>query len=284
MNERALAWVTGAHGLIGSELVRSASRFAPSFLARGLCRADVDLLETEAVAELFRKERPQLLIHCAAIAQFPVCQSNPELAQRVNVGVTRQLLRIAADIPFIFLSTDLVFDGEKGNYVEGDSLNPLSIYGRTKAEAEDQVREHECHTVLRLSLTGGHSQKKNRGFNEEMKNAWRAGTELNLFVDEFRCPSSAEVIARAIWEVAAKRARGTFHLCGRERLSRYQIGQLLAQKHPELQPKINQTSRKTYQGPPRPPDTSMNCAKVQKLLSFELPRFSDWIARDTTGF
>jgi dTDP-4-dehydrorhamnose reductase len=278
------AWITGGNGLIGNELVRSAPECAPQWKARGVSRDDLDLLDFNAVTDLFRREQPGLIIHCAAIAQFPACQANPELAQRTNVDLTRHLVQLGADIPFVFFSTDLVFDGNKGNYTEEDAPNPLSIYGRTKAEAEEIVRKHPRHIIVRLSLTGGHSRNGKRGFNEEMRNAWRAGRTLNLFVDEYRCPSSADVMARAVWDLVAKGARGTFHLCGAERLSRFDIGQLLARKHPDLNPRIDPGSRKDYKGPPRPPDTSMNCAKAQSLLSFEIPRFSDWIARDTTGF
>lgn len=276
--------MTGANGLIGNELVRSAEQYASKLQARGLSRQEVDLFDKTAVTELYRKERPQLLIHCAAVAQFPLCEANPELAQRTNVSVTKHLVQIARDIPFVFFSTDLVFDGTKGNYAEEDAPNPLSVYGRTKSEAEDVVRNHPAHLIVRLSLTGGHSKNGNRGFNEEMKNAWRDGRTLNLFVDEYRCPSTADVVGRAVWDLIEKHARGTFHLCGPERLSRFEIGQLLARKHPELAPRINATSRSTYQGPPRPPDTSMNCAKARALLSFEIPRFSNWLAADETKF
>jgi dTDP-4-dehydrorhamnose reductase len=117
-----------------------------------------------------------------------------------------------------------------------------------------------------------------------MKNAWRAGKSLNLFVDEFRCPTAAPIVARAVWELVAKSAAGTFHLCSPEKVSRYELGRLLAERHPELNPKIIAGSRKDYQGPPRPRDTSLNCAKVQRLLTFPLPRFADWFREDTTGF
>lgn len=282
MNDHPVVWITGARGLIGNELVRSAKQFAPEIKARGLSRADADLLDFSAVEALFRKERPQQIIHCAALSNNVLCEGEPALAQKQNVDVTRRLLELASDIPFLFFSTDLVFDGSKGNYVEEDAPNPLSVYGRTKVAAEELVRARAQHAIVRISITGGHSPRGNRGFNEEMKNAWRAGKTLNLFVDEYRCPSTADVIARAVWDFVKKNARGTFHLCGAERLSRHRLGELIAAKHPELNPKINATSRNEYRGAPRPPDTSMNCAKAQALLSFEIPRFSDWLARDTT--
>lgn len=264
--------------------MRSAPQFAPQFRVRGLSRGEVDLLDARAVRRIFDRERPDLIIHCAAQSNNVICEQNPELAEKANVGMTRQLLELAEDVSFIFFSTDLVFDGETGNYVEEDQANPLSAYGRTKLEAENYVREHPKHAIVRISLTGGHSPRGNRGFNEEIKNAWRAGKTLNLFTDEFRCPSSADIVARAVWELAVKSGRGTFHLCGAERLSRYRIGELMAAKHPELHPKFVPTRRRDFRGLARPPDTSMNCGRIQGILTFQIPPFSEWLAQDTTGF
>lgn len=252
--------------------------------ARGLTHADLDLLNFPDVERLFRQERPAAVIHCAAISRSVQSQGAPDLARRVNVDATAHLAQLAADIPFVFFSTDLVFDGEKGDYLEGDEPNPLSAYAETKVTAEEIVRRHPRHCIVRISLTGGTSPKGDRGFNEEVKNAWRAGRTLDLFVDEFRCPAAAPVVARSVWELLSAGAIGTYHLCGAEKLSRYEIGQLLAERHPDLNPKMIAGSRRDYKGPPRPRDTSLNCGKVQRLLSFPLPRFSDWLRNDQTGF
>jgi dTDP-4-dehydrorhamnose reductase len=104
---------------------------------------------------------------------------------------------------------------------------------------------------------------------------------LVLFEDEFRCPIPAEITARAIWEIIGQ--AGLFHLCGAERLSRYEIGELIAANRPELKPKIVRGSLRDYKGSPRSPDTSMSCAKIQQLLSFPLPRFSDWVRAQPIG-
>lgn len=282
--ETALAWITGANGLIGHELVQSAPLHAGHYAARALSRQTVDLLDAPRVAELFRREKPALLIHCAAISRNPVCDADPALAHRANVGVTGELTALAAEIPLVFFSTDLIFDGSKGAYIEEDSPNPLSVYGETKILAEQMVRQHPRHLIIRLSLTGGISMARNRAFNEEMKIAWQQGKTLTLFTDEYRCASASPVIARAVWELIQKEARGTFHLCFSEKLSRYEIGQALAAKHPELTPRIQPASRKDYKGPPRPADTSMINTKAQQLLSFELPKFSDWLRQDHSGF
>src|SRR6185503_15160727 len=115
------------------------------------------------------------------------------------------------------------------------------------------------------SLNSGTSPTRDRGFNEEMRHAWETSKTLNLFTDEFRCPIPAVVTARAVWDLVAQNNPGLYHLAGAERLSRWQIGQLIAARWPQLDPKIQPGSLREYQGPPRAPDTSLSCRKIQKL-------------------
>jgi dTDP-4-dehydrorhamnose reductase len=273
-------WITGANGLIGNYLMQTAPIHAPGQRIIGLTREQVDLTDFASVREAFRKDSPRLVIHCAAMSKSPACQANPALARKVNIEATTLLAELSAAIPFIFFSTDLVFDGRVGDYDESAVVNPWSIYAETKAEAEKTVLANPRHTVIRTSLNGGASASGDRGFNEEIRRAWQQGKTLNLFVDEFRSPIPAIVTARAIWEVAAKNLSGLYHLAGSERLSRLQIGQLLAARWPQLNPKIQPGSLKDYQGAPRSPDTSLNCAKLQKFLSFPLPSLRQWLAEN----
>jgi dTDP-4-dehydrorhamnose reductase len=276
-----IAWITGAGGLIGSHLVAAAREFAPDWQIVELTRERLDLTDFTAVREAFHRDCPRLVIHCAALTRSPTCQAQPELARRVNVDVTRVLAELAADRPFIFFSTDLVFDGQKGGYVETDLVNPLSIYAETKVAAERIVLANPRHTVVRTSLNGGVSPTGDRGFNEEMRRAWERGRSLTLFTDEFRCPLPAAVTARAVWELVACERPGLYHLAGAERLSRWQLGHLIAARWPQLHPSIKPGSLRDYAGPPRAPDTSLNCDKIQKLLSFPLPRLSEWLAENS---
>lgn len=271
------AWVTGAGGLIGNYLVRVAPQFAPAWQVTGLTRADLDLLDFQAVRRAFAEQQPRLVIHCAAMSRSPDCQANPQAAHRINVEATAALADVAQDIAFVFLSSDLVFDGKKGNYAETDPVGPLSVYAETKVAAEKLVSANPRHTIIRTSLNGGSSPTGDRGFNEQMRRAWQAGESLKLFNDEFRCPIPAVATARAVWELAEQHVTGLFHLAGAERLSRAQIAQLIAERWPQLKPKIEITSRKEYRGAPRPADTSFNCAKVQQLLSFPLPGLTAWL-------
>ena len=246
----------------------------------GLTHAQLDLTDFNAVRQMFQQQRPGLIIHCAALSNSNACQANPTLARKLNVEVTAMLADLAADISFIFFSTDLVFDGCSGSYDESSPVSPLMVYAETKVAAERVVLANPKHTVVRTSLNGGTSPAGNRSFNEQMRLAWHTGHTLKLFTDEFRCPIPAAVAARAVWELARQNRPVLYHVAGRERLSRFEIGQLMAARWPQLHPRLEPASVKTHPGQRRPADTSLNCAKVQKLLSFPLPCLTDWLSEN----
>ncbi len=273
-------WVTGAGGLIGHGLVRT---FVSGAAARvvGLTRADLDLTRPREVCERFLADRPMAVIHAAAMSKSPACQADPVGARRANVEVTRFLADLAAEVPFVFYSTDLVFDGLRGGYVENDAVNPRSVYAETKVEAEGIVLQHPRGLVLRTSLNAGVSPTGDRAFNEEMTLAWRAGRTLSLFEDEFRSPVPAEATARATWDLLAIGATGVLHVAGSERLSRLQIGRLLAAHAAGYEPRIEANSLKSYTGAPRSPDTSLDSSVAERLLGRRMPAFSEWIAAES---
>lgn len=266
------AWVTGAGGLIGSHIVAAAPNH---WQVRALTRAELDLLDSRAVREAFARERPQLVIHCAALSRSPACEADPKAARFINVEATRLLAGLSADIPLLFFSTDLVFDGRKGNYTEDDAPNPLTVYGETKVAAEQVVLANPNHIVVRSSLNGGKSPTGDRGFTDELVTAWRAGRIPTLFTDEFRSPLLADVTARAVWELVDRQARGIHHVAGSESLSRYRIGELVAAQCEHLRPRLEAGFIRDYPGPARSPDTTLNCSKAQALLSFCLPGLTD---------
>jgi len=202
-----LTWITGANGLIGNYLVQTAPRFAPHRRVCALTRDQLDLLDCDAVRREFQKDRPQLVIHCAAVSTIAAAQSNPDLARRVNVDATALLAGLAADIPFVFFSSDLVFDGRKGNYAEADAVNPLHLYGETKTAAEQIILRNPRHTVVRTSLNGGTSRAGNRGFNEQLRRSLQTSPGMKLFTDEFRCPIPAVETAAPAAEAAAELPR-----------------------------------------------------------------------------
>jgi dTDP-4-dehydrorhamnose reductase len=274
----SLVWITGADGLIGNYLIQTAPRFASRWRVRAQTREQFDMLDFETVKREFQKDRPQLVIHCAAITAVGEAQKNPALARRVNVEATRLLAELSTEIQFVFFSTDLIFDGRKGNYTVADTPHPLHVYGETKAAAEELVLKNPRHLVVRTSLNYGVSRAGNRSFNEQFKLSLQNSTGMKLFTDEFRCPIPAVETARAVWELVEKNCVGIYNVAGAEKLSRWRIGQLLAKRWPEIKTKIESGSAMDFSGPPRALDTSLDISKVQKVLSAPLPGLAEWLA------
>ena len=269
--------ITGAAGLIGQYLARTVARWAPQWEIQGLTRADLELTDHPAMTAVFQTLKPHLVIHCAALSRTKDCEQDAQLARRVNVDATAQLSHLCKDIPFLFLSSGEVFDGRRGWYREDDPPTPINVYGKTKAEAEQHVLQNPRHTVVRIVLTAGTSRTGNRSFVEDMCRTAQAGKSITLYADEFRCPLPAGVIARAVWEVAASGQPGLYHLGGSERLSRWEIGEALRSWYPELNGRLVQGSSQDHRGAPRPADLSLNCDKIQRLLSFPIPGFRRWL-------
>lgn len=273
--------ITGAAGLIGQYLIKTAPRWAPDWDVRGLTRADLDLTDYTTVERRWESMKPSAVIHCAALSRTRDCEQHPDQARLVNVTATGRLAALAKDIPFYFLSSGEVFDGKTGWYCESDEPHPINVYGKTKLEAEQIVLRNPRHTVVRIVLTAGTSQSGARGFVEEMCREAKSGGRVTLFSDEFRCPLPAGVIVRAIWGLLDQDKPGLYHLGGSERLSRWEIGQAVLPWYPELNGRLVKASSHDHRGTPRPADLSLKCEKIQSLLSFPLPGFRGWLAGRT---
>jgi dTDP-4-dehydrorhamnose reductase len=272
------AIITGAAGLIGQYLVKTALQWAPGWDVQGLSRTELELTETSKVEARIHALKPDLLIHCAALSRTKTCEQDPERARRINVKVTTHLAQLSEHIPFIFLSSGEVFDGKTGWYSEADKPKPINVYGQTKLEAEQAVLRNPKHTVVRIVLTAGTSDTGDRSFVEDMCRAATSGNDVTLYADEFRCPLPAAVIARAIWELVDRNQPGLYHLGGSERLSRWEIGESLLSWYPELQGHLIKGSSRNHVESLRPADLSLRCDKIQSLLSFRIPGFCEWLA------
>jgi dTDP-4-dehydrorhamnose reductase len=231
--------VTGASGQLGGYLLRelrdagaavtawSGSRRGELF---GVPLYPVDLADADAVAAAFREARPDAVIHAGAWARVADCHRDPGRASRVNTAGSRTLAELAAGAGarLLFVSTDMVFDGERAPYREGDPPTPLSVYGRTKADAEAAVLAAPRAAVARASLLFGPTLVGRPSFFDEQAAALRAGTPLTLFADEWRTPLDLATAARALTALARSDFTGLLHVGGPERLSRLEMGRRLA--------------------------------------------------------
>jgi dTDP-4-dehydrorhamnose reductase len=269
--------ITGASGLLGAHLLRQLAAEGEQAVAWSGTRGGelfgfplrpVDLTDADAVAEAFRAARPAAVIHAAALARIADCAREPERARSVNALATARLAELcaAAGARLAHVSTDLVFDGERAPYRESDEPTPLSAYGRAKAEGERAVLAHPGHCVARLSLLYGPSLT-GRSFFDEQVSALRAGRPVKLFTDEWRTPLDLPTAARALLELAGAEVSGVLHLGGPERLSRHELGLLLAEAL-GADPALVVPARRqdVPAAEPRPRDTSLDSSRWRGLF------------------
>ncbi len=275
--------VTGASGLVGACVARQAAGrfdtlgvFQTYRPPRFPCRLEpLDLTDASVVRAMLEAFCPDIIIHCAALADADRAQREPELARRLNVDATSTLVGSARQLgaKLVFLSTDLVFDGRKGApYVEEDPPHPLSLYGQTKLEAEQTVRATANQWVIaRTSLVAGPSPRGDRSLDEKFGRALQAGRRVRLFVDEFRCPVHVFDLAGAVLELAEGPHEGVFHLVGSERWSRYEIGVRLARCFGWPTASLEAAStRDVPMTPPRPADLTLDNRRAQSALRTRL--------------
>jgi dTDP-4-dehydrorhamnose reductase len=275
MARRAL--VTGATGQLGAYLVRELVARGREVVAWGHSCPEavfgtpappVDLMAPAALASAFREARPDVVIHAAAMAAVSDCARDPARAEAVNTWATGTLADLcdAAGARLVFVSTDLVFDGERAPYREGDPPAPLSVYGRTKAIAERAVLESAGHAVVRLSLMFGPSINGRPNFFDDQVAALRAGQPVRLFHDEWRTPIGLATAARVLIEIADADVTGLLHVGGPERMSRVELGERLARHLGIVTAGIEAVSRLSAAGESRPRDTSLDSRRWRGLF------------------
>ncbi len=230
-------------------------------------RLQVDLTDRAAVQHLFQTIQPDAVIHTAALSSPNACQNNPEASYQINVAASRDLAEecAAAEIPCVFTSSEQVFDGTKPPYRETDPVCPINLYGEHKALAEVEMRSRYPEVVIcRMPLMFGAAPTAD-SFIQPWIRTLRAGGTIDLFTDEIRNPVSGADAAQGLLLALAK-AKGILHLGGRQPISRFEFGQLLAEvlEIPVTQLKFcRQTD--VVMAAPRPANASLDSS-----LAFEL--------------
>jgi dTDP-4-dehydrorhamnose reductase len=190
----------------------------------------IDLTSIDVVRAEIERIAPDAVIHAAAASSPNLCQTRPQQSYRINVIAAQLLAQICAQakIPLVFTSTDLVFDGTKPPYLETDLVSPINIYGEQKVAAEREIlAAYPQATICRMPLMFGIAPPTATSFIQPWIAALKSDRSLQLFVDEFRTPVSANTAANGL--LMALQYPGIIHLGGKERISRYEFGRLLAE-------------------------------------------------------
>ena len=277
--------ITGSSGLLGLNLALDAMRSHQIIGADRDTLASVpfelinaDLLATDAVRRILVESKPEAVIHCAALANVDACETNPELAYRMNADLPARLADVCArqKVRLIHISTDAVFDGQKdGIYTEGDAPNPQGVYAQTKLDGERAVlRVNPMAVVARVNFYGW-SLSGRRSLSEFFVNNLGSGKSVNGFTDVTFCPMLVNHLGRLLIAMLEQGLHGLYHVVGPQAMSKYQFGIEIARKFglkeslisPQSVDKSSLTARRSH-------NLRLSTNKLSTDLNVTLPAFS----------
>jgi dTDP-4-dehydrorhamnose reductase len=227
--------LTGATGFLGRrlgpELAAAWRVIGASRTAAGPETAVLDLADPDSIRRVFDAVRPAAVVHAGAIAGPDECERDPALARRVNADATKVLAELCgrAGSRLVLISTDLVFDGEKGRYDEDDEPRPLSVYGRVKLEAEEAALACAPGAVaVRISAAYGRPLGGRPCFVDELAAALSRGEAVAAFTDQWRSPTAADRLPEVVLRLLAEPGLGgVFHWSGADRATRFETAAAL---------------------------------------------------------
>jgi len=278
--------VTGASGFLGQYLV---DQLVAKTKVIGLFnRTPIDnnsilakktnLLLPQELDQIFNNYSISNVIHCAAMANPDLCYRHPEESYKINVEISELIAQTckARAIPFIFISSDSVFDGQRAPYSENSQANPINLYGKQKQEAERKVLSVLPGAIIcrlpKIFGVGNSSTLFSRIYD-----CLSNGKHIKLFFDMFRTPISGFVAARGIiW--AMNNVDGLIHLGGNERISWYNFGKLMAEMYHFDESLVINTSMHVKNGEyKRPADVSLDSTKAFSM-GFDCPSLTNQIS------
>ena len=244
--------VTGAGGMLGTDFIRAARYWNHEVV--GFTHAELDITDAEAVWRACVKEKPEVVVNCAAYTDVDGAQDDLEGASRVNVDGSRFVALGAAEVgaSVVYPSTDYVFDGLKGApYVESDPTRSLSVYGQTKAAGEaETAAANQRYFIVRSSWlfgTGG------RNFVETMLALGHDQGDVVVVRDQVGCPTYTAHLADALVRLIGTTAFGIHHIAGGGECSWYEFAQEIFRQSSLEVRMMSMTTSELSRPAPRPP-------------------------------
>ncbi len=269
--------VSGASGFLGSYVKSELNRRGHQAL--GWSRRDYpgctafDIARCDPLEEVINTQKPEALIHLAAISEVAQCQNSPALARKINVSAAEKIAHLAAryGLRLVHVSTNQVFDGSRGGWREDDETNPLNIYGETKLSGENRVlRAFPEAVILRPCLITGIAPPGRRSSTSDILDKLRNGAPLKMFTDETRSPVAASDVARVVVDLAEKpEISGLLHCGGDEALTRFEMASRLAETGGYDRSRIETATREEMgMHLNRPTDLSLDSSRLRKALGW----------------
>jgi dTDP-4-dehydrorhamnose reductase len=293
--EKKKILITGSNGLLGQKLVEllvSKAHIETVATAKGANRLplnagyryiEMDITDPEAVDQVLGTELPNVLIHTAAMTNVDQCEAEKDACWKLNVTATETLVTACAKYQ-IFLehvSTDFVFDGTSGPYREEDVPNPVSFYGWSKYAAEKIVISSDIEwAIARTVLVYGIAHDMSRSnIILWVKKSLEEGKAIKVVTDQFRTPTLAEDLASGCFLIADQKAKGIYHISGKDFLTPYEMALGVADYFKLDASLIFPTDASTFTQPARrPPRTGFKLTKSRNVLGYEPHSFMEGIA------
>lgn len=279
--------VTGASGLLGLNLSLYAHNLG--YVVDGWTNdtrlpnapftvRQVNLLDLDEIQTQVDKVNPDVIIHCAALANLDRAEADPDLAFRLNADVPGEIAKIAdvKGIPLVHISTDSVFDGKTGDYCENDTVSPVGIYTQSKVEGEKAVQKFNADAIIARVNFYGWSLSGKRSLAEYFYTNLSENKPINGFTDVIFCPLYVRDLVNILLEMVKKDLKGIYHVLSSEKLSKYAFGVAIAHKFGLDQTLITPISVKdaTLKAV-RSPNMTLRVDKLTADLGHTLPNVND---------
>jgi len=285
--------VFGGNGFVGGNLAKFALEQGWQVVVADLAahpRVDgaewigVDITQPDQIQRALEETRPDAVLNVAALADIDRVERERKLAWKINVDGARWIAQncTTAGIPYVFFSSDAVFDGLQGPYAEDDLPAPVNYYGVTKAEAEIAVlASHPGAAVIRISLVLGLPLTAGNSFMAGLQEKLRAGKEVLCPVDEIRTPVDVHTLSACVLELVSVRFSGLLHIGCTESIDRFSLTRRLAQEMGYSQDLVRaQTDLEELPGrAPRHKYGILDVSKARRVLNTHLPSLDETIHR-----
>ena len=269
-------FVTGGSGLLGYSFQEVAGQdwniITTHHQNPGKDTIPLDVTNQKDVQEKIVHLNPDVVIHSAALTNVDYCEVHPQEAWARNVQGTKNIILACqrTGSKLIYVSSDFVFDGCKGNYSEDDATGPLNYYAYTKLKGEEAVLKSDLrYAITRVSvLYGWHAQ---RGFVSWVINELKDENKINVVDDHYNSPTLDSNARDAILKIIEKNKQGIYHTSGSQRISRFDFAVNISRVFELDENLINPIkSSDLIQEAKRPKDSSLSVDKAQKDLKINM--------------
>jgi len=282
--------ITGGAGFVAGNIIKQSlnlkeridivalDRYEAVYKQENLSWYTLDLLDRAKLNHILEENKPDVIVHLAALSDIDYCEAHKDIAEKINTGATEVLADYCKNsgCRLIYFSSDSVFDGKKGLYTEEDTPKPLHFYGKTKVASENIIKKILNNwVIIRPSLVMGLPVfDEGNSFLWRMIKSLKKGNQVAFPKSEIRSPADVITLSRSVLELALTSYNGYLHISSNDILTRYDMARRIAVKlgYP-LELVIDKKPDVSSGRAPRPADVSLNNSRAKQILKTPMVGF-----------